>query len=93
MKNKYFVYRISKDDKAEILSCFNSLSEAKLSVHLLQINDECFIVNGNLQRVYFHNSNGEWEYDLFTPEDLVLLKKDIKKIKDYLSEHPELLEE
>lgn len=68
MKNKYFVYRISKDDKTEILCCFNSLSEAKLSVHLLQINDECFIVNGNLQRVYFLNSNGEWEYDLFTPE-------------------------
>ena len=36
--------------------------------------------------------SGEYD-DLFTPEDLVLLKKDIKKIKDYLSEHPELLEE
>lgn len=36
--------------------------------------------------------SGEYD-DLFTPEDLALLKKDIKKIKDYLSEHPELLEE
>ena len=62
MKNKYFVYRISKDDKAEILSCFNSLSEAKLSVHLLQINDECFIVNGNLQRVYIPMVSGNMIY-------------------------------
>lgn len=30
--------------------------------------------------------------DLFTPEDLKLLKADIKTIEDYLSNHPELLE-
>jgi len=35
---------------------------------------------------------GEYD-DLFTPEDLVLIKADIKIIKDYLNEHPELLEE
>ena len=31
--------------------------------------------------------------DLFTPDDLELIKADIKVIKDYLSMHPELLEE
>lgn len=35
---------------------------------------------------------GEYD-DLFTPEDLKLLKADIKTIEDYLSKHPELLEE
>lgn len=35
---------------------------------------------------------GEYD-DLFTPEDLKLLKADIKTVEDYLSKHPELLEE
>ena len=35
---------------------------------------------------------GEYD-DLFTPEDLKLIKADIKIIKDYLSKHPELLED
>ena len=35
---------------------------------------------------------GEYD-DLFTPEDLELLRADIKIIKDYLAEHPELLED
>lgn len=29
--------------------------------------------------------------DLFRPDDLKLLKSDIKKVKDYLDQHPELL--
>lgn len=36
--------------------------------------------------------SGEYD-DLFTEEDLKLVKADIKIIKDYLSEHPELLED
>lgn len=35
---------------------------------------------------------GEYD-DLFTAEDLRLIKADIKKIKDYLAKHPELLED
>lgn len=35
---------------------------------------------------------GEYD-DLFTPEDLKLVKADIEFIKAYLLEHPELLEE
>ena len=31
--------------------------------------------------------------DLFTETDLKLLKADIKVVKDYLSKHPELLED
>ena len=33
---------------------------------------------------------GEYD-DLFTPEDLALIRKDIEIIKAYLSQHPELL--
>lgn len=33
---------------------------------------------------------GNYDY-LFTEEDLVLIKADVKKIKDYLVNHPELL--
>lgn len=36
--------------------------------------------------------SGEYD-DLFTAEDLKLIKADIKIIKDYLSEHPELLKD
>lgn len=36
--------------------------------------------------------SGEYD-DLFTPEDLVLIRADIKTIKDYLAKHPELLED
>lgn len=36
--------------------------------------------------------SGEYD-DLFTTEDLKLIKNDIKIIKEYLSNHPELLEE
>lgn len=36
--------------------------------------------------------SGEYD-DLFTEEDLKLIKADIKTIKDYLSEHPELLKD
>lgn len=36
--------------------------------------------------------SGEYD-DLFTAEDLKLIKADIKTIKDYLSEHPELLKD
>ena len=36
--------------------------------------------------------SGEYD-DLFTAEDLKLIKADIKTIKDYLSKHPELLKD
>ncbi len=36
--------------------------------------------------------SGEYD-DLFTLEDLKLIKTDIKVIKDYLKEHPELIED
>ena len=36
--------------------------------------------------------SGEYD-DLFTTEDLRLIKADIKTIKDYLADHPELLED
>lgn len=36
--------------------------------------------------------SGEYD-DLFTAEDLRLIKADIKIIKEYLSKHPELLED
>ena len=35
---------------------------------------------------------GEYD-DLFTPEDLELIRADIKIIKEYLAEHPKLLED
>ncbi len=34
-------------------------------------------------------STGDYD-DLFTPEDLVLVKRDIKRIYDYFDEHPSL---
>ena len=36
--------------------------------------------------------SGQYD-DLFTAKDLTIIKADIKKIKDYLSEHQELLED
>jgi len=35
---------------------------------------------------------GEYD-DLFTADDLILIKKDIEVIKNYIAKHPELIEE
>lgn len=50
--------------------------------------DQAYGTNKDIQ--FFET--GEYD-DLFTPEDLELIRKDIKGIKDYLASHPELLED
>lgn len=51
-------------------------------------NDQAYGTNYDINTF----ETGDYD-DLFTPDDLKLIRGDIKIIKDYLAEHPELLEE
>lgn len=66
MNNYYFLYRLNNEGDAEIYGKFASLSEAKLSAYLLRINESSFILSGDLTKIYFCDTAGNWEYDLFT---------------------------
>ena len=67
MNTEYFLYRLSSDGDGEIYGKFNSLSEAKLSASLLLIKDFCFILAGDMSKIYFYESESDyWEYDLLT---------------------------
>ena len=62
----YYLYRLNKDGEGEIYGKFISLQMAKLSAELLLIRESCFILQGDLSRLYFYNENGTWDYDLLT---------------------------
>lgn len=65
MKDKYYLYRLDTEGDAEIYGAFTSLNMATLSASLLLIRDFCFILSGDLTKIYFYN-NGVWEYDILT---------------------------
>lgn len=62
---KYYLYRINEDGDADIYACFDSLSAAKLSAKLLMIEEICFILVGDLSKMYFYEKDS-WEYDILT---------------------------
>lgn len=63
---KYFLYRLDPEGEAEIFGRFNNLSEAKLSAKLLMIEDSCFILSGDIRKMYFYEDNHNWEYEIIT---------------------------
>lgn len=81
--------------------CDTMMDENGMDKFIAMIAGMLFMMNHNeveADQAYGTNHDindfetGEYD-DLFTPEDLKLIKADINIIKDYLSKHPELLEE
>ena len=66
MSNDYFLYRIDENGDAEIYGKFSSLSAAKLSATLLLIKDFCFILTGDMSKIYFYDEKEGWDYDIMT---------------------------
>lgn len=66
MSDYYFLYRIDENAEAEIYAKFPSLQMAKLSASLLMISDICFILSGDMSKIYFYNQQDGWEYDVLT---------------------------
>lgn len=64
---KYFLYRIDENAEAEIYGRFESLSAAKMSADLLMIKDFCFILSGDMKKMYFYEDN-KWDYDILTEQ-------------------------
>ena len=66
MKTSYYLYRLNKEGSGEIYGEFDSLFGAKMSASLLKIEDKSFILSGDLNRIYFCDESGVWDYDLLT---------------------------
>lgn len=67
-ENNYYLYRVYPGGDAEIYGKFESLAAAMLSAKLLLINSMSFIVNEDLSKIYFYNTDGTWECNLLTEE-------------------------
>lgn len=63
--NNFYLYRLDPEGNGEIYGKFPNLMMAKLSADLLLIREFCFILSGDLSRIYFYE-NGAWDYDLLT---------------------------
>lgn len=64
--SSFYLYRITETGDGEIYGKFDSLSLAKMSAHLLCIKEICFILSGDLTKLYFYNEDGSWDYDILT---------------------------
>lgn len=68
MTEYFYLYRIDENGDAAIFGKFPSLSQAKLSATLLLIKDFCFILTGDMNKIYFYDEKDGWDYDIITPE-------------------------
>jgi hypothetical protein len=64
--NDFFLYRIDEQGDATIYGKFPTLSQAKLSASLLLIKDFCFILTGDMNKIYFYDEKDGWDYDVMT---------------------------
>ena len=65
MEKEFYLYKIDPDGNGEIYGKFPNLMMAKMSADLLLIKDYCFILSGDLTKIYFYE-NGIWDYDIIT---------------------------
>lgn len=66
MNNYFYLYRIDGNGDASIYGRFPSLSMAKLSAKMSMIQDVCFILSGDMTKIYFYEKE-KWSYDMLTP--------------------------
>lgn len=69
--NDFFLYRLDDNGDATIYGKFPTLSQAKLSASLLLIKDFCFILTGDMNKIYFYDEKDGWGYDVLTQKGKV----------------------
>lgn len=66
VRDFFYLYRLNRDGDGEIYGKFPSLMMAEMSASLLLIKESCFILSGDMTKIYFYNQNNKWEYDILT---------------------------
>lgn len=66
----FYLYRLDDEGNGEIYGKFPTLMMAKMSADLLLIKDFCFILSGDMSRMYFYE-DGVWDYDLLTSKGVL----------------------
>jgi hypothetical protein len=65
--NNFYLYRLSPDGDGDVYGRFPNLMMAEMSADLLMIKDYCFILSGDMTKIYFYYPDKkEWDYDLLT---------------------------
>lgn len=69
MSMNFYLYRLDKDGGADIYAKFPSLQMAQMSADLLLIKESCFILSGDMTKIYFYEPESNyWSYDILTED-------------------------
>lgn len=82
MDNNFYLYRLDEQGNGEIYGKFPNLMMAKMSADLLLIKDFCFILPGDMSKMYFYEK-GIWDYDLVTEKGKLDILECFPNPKDY----------
>ena len=80
--SNFYLYRLDPEGNGTIYGKFPNLMMAKMSADLLLIKDYCFILSGDLSRLYFYE-DGIWDYDLLTDKGVLDFLDCFPNPKDY----------
>lgn len=83
MMEYFYLYRIYENGDATILGRFPSLSQAKLSATLLLIKELCFILTGDMNKIYFYDEKNGWDYDIMTQKGKIEFLDIYQNPRDY----------
>lgn len=84
MDKNYYLYRIDSDANAKIFGRFPTLQMAKMSASLSLFKDLCFILSGDMTKIYFYYPDKkDWDYDLLTEEGRLDFLDTFPSPKDY----------
>ena len=81
--NDFFLYRLDENGDGAIYGKFSTLSQAKLSANLLLIKDFCFILTGDMNKIYFYDEKDGWGYDILTQKGKIDFLGIYPNPKDY----------
>lgn len=66
VRDFFYLYRLNSDGDGEIYGKFPSLMMAEMSAGLLLIKESCFILSGDMTKIYFYDDKNGWDYDILT---------------------------
>ena len=82
MDTNFYLYRLDPEGNGEIYGKFPNLMMAKMSADLLLIKDFCFILTGDMTKMYFYE-DGIWGYDVMTEKGKLDFLDCFPNPKDY----------